>query len=80
MKKESCENHEQTLLLYVTIEKGLSSMSIATPEVVRRMTDTVTSQETCLNLADYAYTIPGSSRLTSFYSSPCGAGQVCHVV
>lgn len=28
MKKESCENHEQTLLLSVTIKKGLPSMSI----------------------------------------------------
>lgn len=24
MKKESCENHEQTLLLYVTVRKGFA--------------------------------------------------------
>ena len=34
MKKESCENHEQTLLLSVTNKKGLPSMSIV-PKTVR---------------------------------------------
>ena len=81
IKKESCENHEQTCYCkWLPKELGkrvCPQCPLSLHTGWEGLADTVISQETCLHLNDYAYTLMSRSGLTYLFSSSL---KVCHFI